>query len=357
MVSRKNKLIGAGGMAVLAYLAGAADPYTTTDYQVYFNHYNIMGLEASPFEKGYTQLAMLFLNHGMSYAQFRVFFSFLAFLIMYLGVIQFTSNVALYTGLYGVTFFCNDATQIRNLMMISLVLLGAGLLIKPNKYLKLMGIFVFLISTQFHDLGFIFLLIIPLTLIPGAKLKRLIKPLVSLLVLLAGIIVILGKSRIANLMSLFLGKFSSRVDSTTSVTSHFARGISKSSAIEVIVVVLSMVLLAWLFSRIFTIKLKQDIVFYTKFKVLTIGLSISLLTIILIFMSPDYSRISRNASLFMLVLLSLLTEKSEIRLSKNSLASVMIVSIVLFCNTFVNSTIWGSTYTDSIPYILQIKKS
>ncbi|WP_056997003.1 EpsG family protein [Secundilactobacillus collinoides] len=236
---RNTRLIGFLAMMVLAYLAGDADPLTTIDYSVYLMHYNLLGFETSPFEKGYTVLSQFFFYHGLNYAQFRLFFAFLAFVIMFIGVSLFTKKVALFAGLYGLTVFFNDATQIRNLMMIAITILGAGLLAKKNRIPKIFGVFALLIASQFHDLGFVFLLVIvPLSLIKLDTLIRYYKYFVFFLYGVAAFFMVNSDGIVINFFASFLSKFSSRDNSADNVLTSFGRGSSHSTIIFVWILLL-----------------------------------------------------------------------------------------------------------------------
>lgn len=354
LVLKNTRITGFFALMVFAFLAGAADPATTTDYSVYETHYNLLGYEVSPFEKGYTNLSMLFSSHGYTYNSFRLFFAILACLILFIGVCMFTKKVALFAGMYGLTIFFNDATQIRNLMMISLVVLGAGLLTYKNPVLKLIGIGVLIISTQFHDLGFLFaLVLIVLSTVNGEILYKYYKYVVGILFGLGALFSVGSRTSIINIFSTFLTKFSSRTNSAENVINSFGRGNSWST---IIVVWVSLIILS-----IVLVKLKDILLLAKegrqafKIKILFIGSSISMLVSFLIVIAPDYSRVSRNAFLFFLIMVCMCFENSNFKnVIKNNATLIFLLLVVLASTTYINTTIWGSNYYDSIPYLMRL---
>lgn len=347
-----TRTVGLVGLMVLAYLAGAANPITTIDYSTYLVHYNALGWETSPFERGYTQLALLFSNHGVSYAQFRVCFAVLAFVALFLGVCMFTKNVALFAGLYGVSVFFNDATQIRNLMMISIVILGAGFLAQDKPSLKILGVGILWLSTQFHDLGFVFfLLLVPLSFVKFKTLLKFYKIIVPLLFGLGFIFSITSNSSIIQIISNFLTRFSSRNNSAQNVIANFGRGNSNSTTI-----LMWVTLLLFSFALLMLVKIAGHSQLETpKIKILFIGSAIAMLVAFLIVLAPDYSRISRNAFLFFLILMCVVVDQNAISFSRNHLSRIFLLVSVLMLTTYVNTTIWGPLYVNSIPYIARIK--
>lgn len=351
---RENRLIGFIALMVFAYLAGDANPVATTDYSVYWNHYNMLGWETSPFEKGYTEFSLLFSNYGFNYAQFRLIFAFLAFIILFISVCMFTKNVALFAGLYGITVLFNDATQIRNLMMIALVILGTALMSRENIAVKIGGVITLLVATQFHDLGFVFLIILgPLGFIKIEILRKYYKYVVYMLFGLGIIFTSASSASVVQLFSSFLIRFSSRSDSASNVITSFGRGNSTSTTIMVwLMLILFSLALTMLVNSANRLGMNQG-----QLKYLFVGSAIAMLVAFLIVLAPDYSRISRNAFLFFLILLSkVVEEKKKIKISEKNIAKIFLVLSVLVFTTYENTVIWGPTYIDSIPYLAKIKK-
>ncbi|WP_455387177.1 EpsG family protein [Lactiplantibacillus pentosus] len=351
---KKTKFIGFLALMVFAFLAGDANLSTTLDYQVYMNHYNLLGWETSPFEKGYTLLSSAVSHAGYTYAQFRMFFAVLALLILFMGLCLFTDKIALFAGIYGCTVFFNDATQIRNLMMISLVVLGAGLLAKEKYVFKILGVAVLLLSTQFHDLGFVFaVIIIPLSFLNMESIQRLYKYWIIGLYLLGAVFAFSSNVSIVQLFATLLTKFSSRSNSAENVLTNFGRGNSLST---IIMMWMTLFLLSILITELTRACLRTN-VDREKVKILYIGSAISMVVAFFIVLAPDYSRISRNAFVFVLILLCVtLEQKTIVFLTKQNLARLLLLVGVITLTTYINIQIWGPSFAESLPYLAQLKK-
>lgn len=354
VLMKNTRIVGAAGFFVLAWLAGSADARTTTDYGVYQTHYNALGLEVSPFEKGYTWLSTIFKNQGVSYQEFRLYFVLLAFVILYIGVLMFTKNIAMFTWVYGVTVYFNDATQVRNLMMIALVVLGMGIFTTWNVALgKVIGSIVILISSQFHDLGFFFFMVVPLFFVPKDFMKKISSITIGVSAFFALIISVFGNGMVTTLLVRFLTIFSSRSASSENVEAHFSRGTS----LSVLILIWVSVLVVWRLSILFAQQLDSNVEFNgSKTRMLIAGMIVSILTLFLILMSPDYSRISRNAFLFFIILATMYFTNKSNKIVRVRGAKILFV-LTLILMAYTHTMIWGNDYQKSIPYIAQLKDS
>lgn len=354
VLMKNTRIVGAAGFFVLAWLAGSADARTTLDYGVYQTHYNALGLKVSPFEKGYTWLSTIFKNQGVSYQEFRLYFVLLAFVILYIGVLMFTKNIAMFTWVYGVTVYFNDATQVRNLMMIALVVLGMGIFTTWNVALgKVIGSIVILISSQFHDLGFLFFLVVPLFFVPKDLMKKISSITIGVSAFFALIISVFGNGMVTTLLVRFLTIFSSRSASSENVEAHFSRGTS----LSVLILIWVSVLLIWRLSILFARQLDSNVEFNgSKTRMLIAGMIVSILTLFLILMSPDYSRISRNAFLFFIILATMYFTNKSNKIVRVRGAKILFV-LTLILMAYTHTMIWGNDYQKSIPYIAQLKDS
>lgn len=354
LLFKKTRVIGALGFASLAWLAGTADERTTLDYAVYKAHFDSIGYEVSPFEKGYASMSAYFYHMGFDYAEFRLVFIFLAFTILFIGVSLFTKNVAMFTWMYGITVFFNDATQTRNLMMISMVILGSALFYKFSVIGKCVGALLIIYSSQFHDLGFLFVLVIPIYFINLKILKRIEIWAITVSSLIIVFVTIFGNSMVQWILVKFLGLFSSRIDSVSNIQNHFSRG----SSISIILLIWITVLLVLHLSNkfIFSLSDGNQIFRIDKFRMLYSGIFISITALFLIVMSPDYSRISRNAFLFFIILTIIYYTDGK---SKSSLVkqetTLLVISLILVAYT--HTFIWGPDYQNSIAYIAKLKNS
>ena len=334
-IFRDTRIVGFLGMGVLAYLSGAANPLTTLDYPVYLQHYQLLGWETSPFERGYTWMSKLFFDMGFNYAEFRLISMIITFLVLFVGVCIFTKKVALFTGLYGVTVFFNDAVQVR------------------NKFLRIVAMGIVLLSTQFHDLGFVFLIfLIPLSFIGMDRLVRYFKPFYVTSFVIGFVFAVLNTSSVLQLLAGLLEKFSSRQDSATNLFTRYGRGNSFSTIaltwLSVILLIVTM--------RILMRNARQLGIYESEqFKLVFIGSCVAIVSVFLIILAPDYSRISRNALLFLLIMLCMVLERKRIIISNRNLVKILTILSLLIVTTYANTRVWGSTYYDSIPYLAKIK--
>lgn len=357
MIFNKTRIIGLLGMAVLAYLAGSANPMTTSDYPVYYNHYSNIVIEMfkgiSPFEKGYSWMTYVFYIHGFTYAQFRLIASFITFALLFCGAICFTNNVALFTGLYGVTFFFNDATQFRNMMMISLIVLGAGMLAKESKIAKIAGLMFILLSTQFHSLGYIFaLFIVVFNFIDFNKIKKYFSKYVAATFIIGAIIATFPEYLSNMLVKIILVV---RGGTTSMDIAHMERYGRGNNIIYVFIMWMSLYF-TYLLLKQFLEKHTQ-ILNQNQIKLLMIGSSVAFLSSILFVIAPDYSRLSRNAYLFIILVACNLMNYGTTKFTKKAMKNFVIVLMAISLTTVVDNGIWGSTYLQSIPYLAQIKNS
>lgn len=217
-----------------------------------------------------------------------------------------------------------------------------------------MGIFVILLSTQFHDLGFVFaLIIIPLSFCNIIVLQRIYKYAVLVLYVLGFVFTISSHISIVQLLATFLMKFSSRSNSAENVITNFGRGNSYSTTIMMWITLL---LVSILFTELTRICMRAD-VDQQKVKLLYVGSAISMIVVFFIVLAPDYSRISRNAFLFVIILLCVtLEQKRVISLTKKNMVRLVLLLSVLTLTTYINTKIWGAPYAESLPYLAQLKK-
>ncbi|WP_328585552.1 hypothetical protein [Secundilactobacillus collinoides] len=240
-------------------------------------------------------------------------------------------------------------------MMIAITILGAGLLAKKNRIPKIFGVFALLIASQFHDLGFVFLLVIvPLSLIKLDTLIRYYKYFVFFLYGVAAFFMVNSDGIVINFFASFLSKFSSRDNSADNVLTSFGRGSSHSTIIFVWILLLLFSLVLTMFVKLLR---KLNTGDENKIKLLFIGSASAMLVVFLIVIAPDYSRISRNAFLFLIIMLcSILEKKVVIHLNQKNIEKAILVVFLFTFTAYVNTSIWGSTYYESIPYLAKLEK-
>lgn len=346
---KQTKIIGLLGFAVLAFLAANVDPVTTTDYANYQAGYLSAPLGVpSVFERGYTQLGIQAYNFGMTYSEFRATFTYIAFLILVVAVMRFTSNISLVASLFGMMLFFNLTTQVRNLMMIALVLLGLSFL--KNK--RPTGIFLFIlfdiIGAQIHTSGYFFLLILPLAFVPERFLKRLIIVTFFITVVVGLLVLIVGNYRFVNFVTSMLG-FVNRANLIQRLTNGYSRGSKISVQLLIILTGTVSALLATNIANKYRVTLVESKT-QQKLSILAIASLLSVLAIPLILLAPDYSRIPRESVLFLIVIVAIYFEK---RTQFPSATKKFIFYFTLLAPIFIYThlTIWGTLFTDSIPYL------
>lgn len=340
-------------MGVLAFLAGFPNASQMLDYEDYLIHYNLIGMETSPFERGYTYLSEFFISNGLDYQEFRWITVMFSFLLLFIGILFFTKNVSLYVSLYGTTVFFLDAIQVRNLMMISFVILGAGLLTRKSNKLRIIGIISIFISTQFHDIGFLYLvLLVPLSFISWKNLYLSLKPIVIGTSVITVIITISSFTKLSSVLTLLMNKFSSRDLAADKIETIYSRG---SSFTRVLLIWLCVILIIYV-SQIILEKFYVDNKIDDKLRILSLGSWLSLVSVFLIVLAPDFSRITRNSFIFVILLICYAKEHLVFTtFNKATIFKFVAIIGLIFGMVFSNIKIWGATYYQSIPYIIKIK--
>jgi hypothetical protein len=222
-MNRGEKIATAIMFSVFAYLAGSLTPANSYDTAAYTAAY---GLTPSTqiFEKGYMWLSYYSAQHGLLYPQFRMIVSVIAFFIFYLGIIRLSTHPSLFSFLYALTIFPTNATQVRNLIMLSFVIFGYSLLTRKKIFnLVLAGCIIF-IGTQFQSTGYLYLLGILLFFIPFKKLFEFTKNIQLIIFILFFCITVIFGSTIINTLIPKLLAVSGRGSSYADVLVTYANG-------------------------------------------------------------------------------------------------------------------------------------
>ncbi|XZO08752.1 EpsG family protein [Weissella paramesenteroides] len=350
---KNTRFLGLIGFFILAFLAANVDPITTTDYANYQAGYLSAPLGVpSVFEQGYTKLGIQAYNIGLNYAEFRAIFTYTAFIILVIALLRFTSNIAMVSSLFGLMLFFNLTTQIRNLMMIALVLLGLSFLKNKTPFGILLFVILDLLGAQIHTSSYFFLLILPLVLVPRPWLKRLTIIIAIVTSIMSLFILVFGSSNFVYILTKVLS-FVDRNNLMQRLTNSYSRG---SRILVKILIVLTSVgssCLAATISSQYKANTDNDRV-KQKLNVLGAASLISMLSIPLIFLAPDYSRIPREAMIFLILTVAIYFEKTE---QFRPAAKRMILYFMLLVPIFIYThlTIWGSQFTDSIQYLAHWK--
>lgn len=353
---RHSIIVGLLGMSFLAYLAGVANPSTTSDYQIYELVYNDPVNRGIYFERGYDLVSQFFYNLGWSYASFRILFCYVAMLILFIGVLRFTNNIALFSAVYGITIFSIDATQIRNLMMIAIVTLGLSFLKTINIRNVSLSLVLILLAAEFQSLGYVFLLTIFLILVFSSSLKK--NPRIHIICFcVLSLIVILflaffGISKVSNLLVEIAGVLGSRGNLVEKISGQYVYGSSvRNWLLTVISTFFGLFYSYGLYSSSVSsgdeVKTgKNNVIFWTAIT--------SLLCLPLLFFAVDYSRIQRACFIFIIIEVSIYSERYFLNVNKNKMVLYLVPALVCTLYGVTHNLIWGPNFIHAIPYITQI---
>ncbi|MFD1393848.1 EpsG family protein [Lacticaseibacillus jixianensis] len=353
---RKTQVISALGMLMLWYLAAFSSPVHNLDYGTYQYQYTIMPIEppsAWHFEKGYSYLGILFSKMGFSYQTYRSFLCLVAIIALYIGVRRFTQNVSLFAGIYGATVFLLDATQLRNFVMISIVVLAISFLQEVTPKNVIVSVLLILISAQFHSLGYLFLLAVILRMLPFSFLYKYAMGFVGFSIGLILLINIVGVRNILKLAGTILAVVSSRGNLASKVSHQYGDGSVLIRYVAVAVSTLAAFLLIWLLYKV--VAMSATPVLQNQFQLLYSVILMAVITLPTLSLADDYSRIPRSIFLFVIIAVAAYYEHStEIQLTKmRSLVTVLVI-IVCAMNGFSHLYMWGTAFRGSLLYLLQL---
>lgn len=350
---KNTRFLGLIGFFIFAFLAANVDPVTTTDYANYQAGYNSAPLGVSSvFEQGYTKLGIQAYNLGLNYAEFRAIFTYEAFIILVIALMRFTSNIAMVASLFGLMLFFNLTTQIRNLMMIALVLLGLSFLKNKTPIGILLFVILDIIGAQIHTSSYFFLLILPLVLAPRPWLKRLTIVIAIVTFIMSLFILIFGNSNFIHIMAEVLS-FVDRDNLMQRLTNSYGRGTRILVKILIVLTSVGSALLATVISNQHKTNATNDGM-KQKLNLLGTASLVSLLSIPLIFLAPDYSRIPRETMIFLILIVAIYFEKpTQFSHAAKSMICYFMLLVPVFIYTHL--TIWGPQFTDSIQYLAHWK--
>ncbi|MEX0381016.1 EpsG family protein [Leuconostoc sp. MS02] len=349
-----NRIVGFLGLMGLGWLIATDYIETNGDYANYLSAYNTVSSGNTPFENGYTWLELISYNRGLTYEEFRFWFAIVAVLILYIGVVRFTKNISLFVFLFAISTFFADGTQIRNLMMIAIIILATSFL----KKLSFVNISIFVVllycATQLHSSGYAFYIILIARLLPRKNLKNISLFTIAATFVFSLTLKIFGFSTLFNVLVKIFGSTVQRVNFLTKLHSYTNGTNSYTILLIWITVLVSIGISFVLFRLINNVELKKT---NENARLLFFGMSTAIIAMPLVIMAPDYSRIARNATLFLFILVSLYFEKSNIKnnlsISKNKVVIMMIIFLIPFI--YVHDTIWGPTFLNSISYTAKLK--
>lgn len=187
-LKKDNKAISFFGICTLAFYAGTMtkyDSYDTLTYEKYFNALKFKDqILPDKFEYGYEQLNKFIGNIGFNYSDFRLITTIAFFILLFWVLIRFRLQTNVFVTLFSIFPFFSEATQVRNLMMVILVLLAITMLSKKTMRSYIIGFLLIILASQFHSFGYFYLLIFPLMLFKDDFIFKIIKilPVFSILI-------------------------------------------------------------------------------------------------------------------------------------------------------------------------------
>lgn len=138
-----------------AFIPLDTTPLDTGVYQAYYDN----PLWHSSFESGYVFYMSVFYRLGVDYWWFRFFVAITGFVLIYSALARFKTKKSLFICFYAIMPFIEDAIQLRNFLMFSLVFFAVSLLVVPSRIHFILSCGLILLSASFQTLGLFFLII------------------------------------------------------------------------------------------------------------------------------------------------------------------------------------------------------
>ncbi|MCI1987550.1 MAG: EpsG family protein [Lactobacillus sp.] len=343
--TRHNTAANIAAFCGLAFLVGAAGP-KTTDYATYASYYQSVGIGTPYFERGYTALEQLFSNLGYDYAAFRLALAFLATFFLYIGVRRFTDNMIFFAVAYYLSVLFLDVIQIRNYVAISLIIFAVSFLKDKTWWGVGIAVVGCLLAAQFHSIGYVFLPVVLLRLIPKRWLKPTLVVLMVLVLLAMMVTVVVGANYVSALLGKIAGIVTSRANLAARITSMYTDRTSLFRIVGLTFTAFSGVIFALYIDHISDFSEKDDATFTT----LLCGFMMSFYALPADFLAYDYSRIQRNGFLFLIILAAFYFEKHPQARFKLKLTTGTFFGLVAVTYFFFTCYLWR--VTDMIPYLL-----
>ncbi|MBJ7670817.1 EpsG family protein [Weissella confusa] len=278
----------------LVYYFRGTDGRTTLDYSVYQGQYY---LDSDYFEKGYNIAAHIGRSLNLTYPDFRLLLASVAVFLFIIGVYRLTPNPELAILGYFAGSYLMDIVQIRQFVMLALLVFGISLVKSENRLVKVFGLVSMLMAPEFHSLGWIFVLLFPMSFFSVERQLYSLKIVSVIVGVMTLLFYVLPKSILITITAKIMVLLSSRDDVVQNVTTVYSKG----SGIKVILllVIISIVSLVVAFlMKNGEEETKRNV------KLLLFTVYAQLASVILTFMSVDYVRLSRVSVVLIILLLS-----------------------------------------------------
>lgn len=170
----------------------------------------------------------------------------------------------------------------------------------------------------------------------------------SITMLLVLFFKVVGVTTVTSFIAKVVGLVGARSSLVSKITGQYVNGTSMG---KVFMITLASLMGFFLMSKLFEDSLVAEKV-SNKMQVIYIVVIFSLLCLPTLLMAVDYSRIQRNAFVFILIAVSLYFEKIIAQEDRVLIILMTIASCVLYAVTHIY--IWGPEFMQSIPYIAKI---
>lgn len=347
ILSKWSRISGFILIIFMGFLMGQGNALVIPDYELYMNSYDFGW---SNFESGYTFLVGLGKSLGLEYSDFRQIITIVFSLILVISINRITSNVALVAFLYSISLFVFDTIQIRNFMMLSLVVLAFSFLNEKKIKNYVVSIFIILIATTFHTLAIAFLIPVALSVLSYKIQRYLIMFLVTFELIFVFLMRFIGDDVIA-ILQIILRTFSSRSLAVQSISSVYKNTANISSGILAIVVsTLQLAIIFYFMSK--SDNLNKIIIWMLP--MMTLGI----ISVFVMQISADYCRLLRNTNLFAFIIIAVILDGMHKNAKKINVQRFWLTtfSIVLAVGSFLIQFILYPDARMAIPYIIQLLK-
>ncbi|MCP8848753.1 EpsG family protein [Latilactobacillus curvatus] len=311
------------------------------DYNAYRALYEF-GYKATTYDKGFLLYMTPFQYAGISYTGFRILTYSIIFLLLVCSMRKFSSkNTNLFCILYLFSPFVYDAIQIRNSLMMALLVWSTTFLIDFTKKRFVISIIFILLAASIQSLGYIFLIYPLIYIILRISPKNMLK--IYIVVIFLMFIAMMNKT-VTNNIIIILGN---QLSSMRGVSNYLQfDSIHNGWIINDLIALFSFILVYFCYRRII---LNNELNKNTKNKI-TILMALAcvgLLTIPLSFIDGNFLRISRNTTFAVYVSFIM-----YFNLKKGFYISKSIMSILLVVNLLLYITIEFVDVGPSISYLL-----
>ncbi|WP_186727208.1 EpsG family protein [Leuconostoc carnosum] len=349
---RPNAIIPAlFGVTILAYYAGTMQPDSSFDTLTYQNYYEQIGKSFQPFgvenqqfEVGFKILNILANQIGLSYGEFRLIFFYLSFFIILLALKKLDVNLSKFIALYSVFPFFSDVTQVRNFLMLSLVLFGYSFLKGGSRKNFVIATCLILIGASIQSFGYLFLIGLFLLRFSTTQLRQILLGLIPLYAVIAITVKLINPSIIIKFIA-FATQISGRKSFNTEAV---VSGVGVTSAIAYIIISTLLGVLVYIITA-------SDQIGNEKKILLALFLIQFLLFPLIMVSVTSFSRIVRGGFVTVLIICcNKKLNKSKQIFTVQSKDIIFGIVYLLGMITFDGGMFRHSQFAEYLPYILHI---